>query len=146
MEQAARSGTVDRMMEIRTHPYRLLIVDDAPAVREALRWALEEAPDLEVVGEAGDGVEALERVTGLTPDMVILDVEMPRMDGYAVARTLKGMISPPVIIFLSVHADPASRQRAADAGGDAFVAKGSGWDTLVEQIRVERARAGDAST
>ena len=51
-------------------PYRVLLVDDAPAVREALRWALEDDPDLVIVGEAGDGAEALRRATDLQPDLV----------------------------------------------------------------------------
>lgn len=116
-------------------PRRVLIVDDVPAVREALRWALEDAPDLQVVGEAEDGEQALERAAELTPDIVILDIELPRLDGYAVTRRLKAALRPPIVIFLTVHGDRASRQRSFEVGGDGFVEKGTGWGMLLAQVR-----------
>ena len=116
-------------------PYRVLIVDDVPAVREALRWAFESTADLIVVGEAQNGQEALAQTIDLTPDVVILDIELPVQDGYAVATILKQLQPPPAVIFLTVHSDPASRQRAAAAGGDGFVEKGQGWPVLIAQIR-----------
>jgi DNA-binding NarL/FixJ family response regulator len=112
--------------------YRLLLVDDAPEVREALRYALEDEADLVVIGEAGDGLEAIARAAALAPDAVILDIELPRLDGYAVARSLKRSAAPPVIVFLSVH--------SAAAGGDGFAEKGAGWPTLLAELR--RALAG----
>jgi DNA-binding NarL/FixJ family response regulator len=115
--------------------YRLLLVDDAPTVREALRWALEDAADLAVVGEAGDGIEAIERARELAPDAVVLDIELPWLDGYAVARALKSLPGPPVVIFLSVHGDSASIRRAAESGGDGFVQKGSGLVALIDELR-----------
>jgi len=116
-------------------PYRVLLVDDVPAVREALRWALEEAGDFEVVGEAGDGEAALLAAAQHAPDVVILDIEMPRLDGYAVARRLKTLPRPPTVIFLSVHNDLLTRQQSAAAGGDGFAAKGTGWPGLLAQVR-----------
>jgi DNA-binding NarL/FixJ family response regulator len=125
-------------------PYRILIVDDIPEVREALRWALEDEPDLRVVGEAGTGVEALARVVELAPDVVILDIELPTLDGYAVTRALKASVHPPVIIFLTVHSDLLSRRRAAEAGSDGFAEKGAGWPALIAEVR--RALAGRPPT
>jgi len=122
-------------MESQVRRYTILLVDDIPTVRQALRWAFEDTDDMVVVGEAGDGPEALERAAVLSPDAVLLDIELPGLDGYAVARALKSAESPPIVIFLTVHSDPLSRQRSAEAGGDAFVEKGSGWSTLVEQVR-----------
>lgn len=116
-------------------PCRVLIVDDAPAVREALRWALEDASDFVVVGEAGDGIEALQRAAELTPDVVILDIELPRQDGYAVARALKARPDAPLVLFLTVHSDAQARQRSVEAGGDGFVEKGAGWTALITLIR-----------
>lgn len=116
-------------------PYRVFIVDDIPAVREALRWAFEATPDLVVVGEAGDGITAIDHASGLMPDVVILDIELPRANGYRVALSLKKLEPSPLIIFLSVHGDRASRQRALAAGGDGFVEKGAGWPALLAQIR-----------
>ncbi len=115
--------------------YRVLIVDDVPAVRESLRWAFEETPDLVMVGEAGDGMEALDRARELEPDVVILDIELPRLNGYTVARQLRNSAHPPIVIFLTVHSDPLARQRGAEAGGDGFAEKGIGWSALIGQIR-----------
>ena len=122
-------------MKEQTASWKVLIVDDVPAVRESLRWLLQDEPDLSVVGEAADGVEALNRVIELSPQVVILDIELPDQDGYAVARQLKTLPNPPTIIFLSIHGDPDSRERARLAGGDSFVAKGDDATALVERIR-----------
>lgn len=116
-------------------PYKVLVVDDMPAVRQALRWAFEDTDDLVVVGEAVDGREAIASASLLAPDIVILDIGLPDLDGYAVARALKATAHPPVVIFLTVHGDPLSRQRGVEAGGDGFVEKGCGWPALVEQVR-----------
>ena len=118
-----------------TFPYRVLIVDDIPEVREALRWALENESDLVVVAEAATGVEALTCVTAFTPDVVILDIELPVLDGYAVTHTLKASARPPVVVLLTVHSDSLSRQRAQDAGSDGFAEKGAGWPALITEVR-----------
>src|SRR5687767_13805034 len=98
-----------------TSPYRVLIVDDVPEVREALRWALENESDLMVVAEAATGVEVLTCVTAFTPDVVTLDIGPPPLDGFAVTHTLKASARPPVVVFLTVHSDPLSRQRVRAA-------------------------------
>lgn len=115
--------------------YRVLIVDDVAAVRQALRWVFEDAAELLVVGEAGDGEAAVVNAAELLPDVVVLDVEMPRRSGYEVCRLMKEMERPPLIVFLTVHCDPASKQRALAAGADGFVDKGAGWGALLSQIR-----------
>jgi len=122
-------------METQAALQRVFIVDDAPVVREALRWIFGEMLDWLVVGEAGDGVEALTRVAELTPDVVILDIELPDIDGYTIARLLKALPNAPLVLFLSVHGDAASRQQAAAAGGDSFVEKGVGWEPLLQEMR-----------
>ena len=116
-------------------PYQVLIVDDAPAVREGLRWLLENEPDLSVVGETGDGLQALDLAASLAPDLVILDIELPGADGFAVAQSLKASAEPPVIIFLTLHADPHSRQRARAAGGNGFIEKTGNWRVLLAEVR-----------
>jgi DNA-binding NarL/FixJ family response regulator len=115
--------------------HRILIVDDAPTVREALHWLFEEEPDLRIVGEAGDGMEALQTAIQLEPDAVILDIEMPFMDGFAVTRQLKALPTPPVVILLSIHGDEYSRQRGVEAGSDAFVEKSGDWPQLISELR-----------
>ncbi|MBI4788801.1 MAG: response regulator transcription factor [Chloroflexi bacterium] len=122
-------------MNEQTKVCQILIVDDVPAVRESLRWLLQDEHDLSVVGEATNGAQALERVAELKPQVVILDIELPDQDGYAVARQLKQLPHPPTIVFLSIHGDADSRERARLAGADGFVAKGDGSTALVEHIR-----------
>lgn len=116
-------------------PTRVLIVDDVPAVREALRWVFEDTPDLTVVGEADNGETAVTQAASLTPDVVILDIELPRANGYTVAQKLKALAQPPLVVFLTIHGDKASRRQAQRAGGDAFVEKAAGWPALLAKIR-----------
>jgi DNA-binding NarL/FixJ family response regulator len=122
-------------MESSPVPYTVLLVDDTPAVREALRWALEDAGDLEVVGEAGDGRAAVERASALAPDVVILDLELPGRDGYDVTHALKQQPAAPLVIILTIHSDALSRERSLAAGADAFVGKGDGWPALIAAVR-----------
>jgi DNA-binding NarL/FixJ family response regulator len=122
-------------MGISFAPYRVLLVDDMPAVCEALTWAIEAAPELKVVGQVGDGLAALAAASHLHPDIVILDIELPHLNGYQVAQKLKQAHNSPLIVFLTVHADDVSRYQALTAGGDAFVEKGQGWPILISEIR-----------
>jgi DNA-binding NarL/FixJ family response regulator len=133
--QSHYSRDITAGMESAPTPYRVLIVDDVPEVCEALRWALENEQDLRVVGEAGTGAKGLTCAMELAPDIVILDIELPTLDGYAVTRALKASVHPPIIVFLSVHSDPLSRGRAAEAGSDGFADKGAGWPALITEIR-----------
>jgi DNA-binding NarL/FixJ family response regulator len=118
-----------------TKPYRILIVDDAPAVRESLGWLLVDEPNLAVVGDAGDGSEAMRLALKLNPDLVILDIELPDTDGFNVTRQLKALPRPPLVVLLSIHSDDLSKQRGAQAGCDAFVEKGMGWPGLLAVLQ-----------
>lgn len=69
------------------------------------------------------------------PDIVMLDLELPMLDGYTVARMLNALPRPPMVIVLTVHCDPLSRRRCAEAGIDGFADKGMGWAALIAQIR-----------
>lgn len=115
-------------------PLRVLVVDDAAAVREALCWLLESEPELLIVGEASNGRDAVQQAVALRPDIVLLDVEMPLMDGYTAARRLKALSRPPIILFLTVHGDAEARARGAAAGGDGFAEKGEGWQALMTEL------------
>jgi DNA-binding NarL/FixJ family response regulator len=117
-----------------TPPVRVLIVDDVPQVRRELTQLLTLAGGLECVGHAADGVQAVEAARALCPDVVLLDLGMPVMDGFEAARRIKGSGSGPRIVILSVHADAASRQQALEAGADAFLVKGSSLETMLEAI------------
>ncbi len=108
---------------------RALIVDDEPIARQILRELLEECPGVEVAGEASSGVEALQRMIGLRPDVVFMDYEMPGMDGLATVHSLQGPSSP-AIIFVTAY------QQHALAAYDAGVA-----DYLLKPVRKERLEA-----
>jgi DNA-binding NarL/FixJ family response regulator len=122
-------------------PYTILVVDDMPAVREALRWAFEDAPDIQIIGEAADGLEALARAGELQPEIVILDIELPKLNGLVVTQALKAWTRAPAVVHLTVHGDGATRRASAAVGSDAFVEKGTGWPALLTQIREVGARA-----
>jgi len=88
------------------NPIRALIVDDVDLARERVRLYLAEESDVEIVGEAANGAEALRQLAALAPDLVFLDVELPDMDGFSVAREITAE-KRPVIIYLTAHDDRA---------------------------------------
>jgi len=94
---------------------RVLIVDDEPPARERLRSMLAEAGGFDVAGEAGNGVEALELVDRLTPDIVLLDVRMPGIDGLEVARQLATLPEPPAVIFTTAFDEYALQAFESEA-------------------------------
>ena len=98
-------------------PMRALIVDDEPPARARLRRLLEEIPDVSVVGEAANGREALEMCASLEPDVVLLDVRMPGMDGIEAARHLSALDDPPAVIFTTAYDEYAVGAFEAQAVG-----------------------------
>jgi len=121
-------------MITQTPPLKILLVDDAPSVRQALRWLLEEDPGYQVVGEAADGDTAVQLCYALLPDVVILDIDLPQTNGFRVSRLLKETIPSIQIIVLSGHGDVKTRQLAVDVGADGFVEKSDGWQALLAQL------------
>ena len=114
---------------------RLLIVEDQPAVRQGLQMRLSAESDFEVIGEASDGEAALALVSRLCPDVVVLDVEMPYLDGIATTRALLLVCPSAEVIILSLHDDANTQARAKTAGAAAFVAKSMPSETLLTTIR-----------
>jgi DNA-binding LytR/AlgR family response regulator len=90
-------------------PIRTLIVDDEPLARDRIRHLLKDDPEIEVVGEAGDGRDAVAAVKRLRPDLVFLDVQMPGMDGFQALEILQAEIDLPVIIFVTAYNEHALR-------------------------------------
>jgi len=102
---------------------RVVIADDHTVVRQGIRGVLEEVPGLEVVGEAGDGVEALALVDALSPDVVVLDVNMPGKSGLEVTRELRAAGHPVRVLILSMHDVPEYVLQAVRSGADGYVLK-----------------------
>jgi DNA-binding NarL/FixJ family response regulator len=114
---------------------RLLLVDDQPAVRRGLGIRLHLEPDIQIVGEASTGREALSKVQALSPDVVLMDVEMPGMNGIEATAALRAAASTSAVVILSIHDDPQTRGRAQAAGAVAFVEKRGAIDSLLAAIR-----------
>jgi DNA-binding NarL/FixJ family response regulator len=113
---------------------RLLIVDDVSQVRQDLRTVLTLAGDIEIVGEAADGLEAIRQAEALRPDVVLLDLEMPVLDGCEAARRIKAACPSCRVIALTVHDYQEARQKAFQAGMHDFIVKGTPVEALMQAI------------
>lgn len=113
----------------------ILIVDDHPVFLQGLYRVLEPEPDIEVIGAATDGRQALEAAVALAPNVVLLDVNLPYMNGMQVARQLKDEQPNIAIIMLSAYHDDNQVLRAIRAGASAFFPKDVAPDTLLDAIR-----------
>ncbi len=113
---------------------RVLIVDDAPQVRRDLCLLLQLSSEVEVVGEAANGQEAIHQAEMLHPDVVIMDINMPILDGFQATRHIKKHEFAKRVVILSVHSEPEDIDRAIEAGADIFIEKGSPYATLMESI------------
>ncbi len=114
---------------------KLLLVDDQSIVRQGLRMRLLMEPDIVVIGEASSGEQALELVDVLSPDIVLMDVEMPGMDGVTTTATLRANTPQCAVVIMSIHDDTQTRARAQAAGAAAFVEKRGAVETLLATIR-----------
>lgn len=114
---------------------RVLIVDDVERVRQDLCTFLSLTGNIEIVGEARDGLEAIRLVQTLHPQVILMDIEMPIMDGYEAARQIKALEPSCHIIALSIHAGEAERQQALRAGMADLIAKGAPLEMLLRAIR-----------
>jgi len=114
---------------------RLLIADDHDLTRMGLRGLLADERGLELVGEARDGVEALELCRRLQPDMAILDVRMPRLDGLATTRAIKQEFPRIAVLLVSLHATPEYVLEAIEAGASGYLLKDAPLHELASAIR-----------
>jgi two-component system, NarL family, response regulator NreC len=119
---------------------RILLADDHVTVRQGLRMLIESQGDMTVVSEASDGTAAVEQARALRPDVVVMDISMPGMNGLVATRTLKAMQPDSVIVILTRHGDDAYLQELLRAGADGYVLKQSAASELVQAIRATAAR------
>jgi DNA-binding NarL/FixJ family response regulator len=121
---------------------RVVLVDDQELVRTGFRLVLGGQPDLEVVGEAGDGGEAIEVVAQTRPDVVVMDVRMPRMDGVEATRRIRVSDDAPRVLILTTFDLDEYVYEAIKAGASGFLLKDTGARNLIEGVRI--AASGDA--
>ena len=114
---------------------RLLIVDDHKVVRQGLRFLLQHEPDIEIVGEAADGEEAVAAVRRHVPAVVLLDLLMPKMDGLTALRQIKDISPSSQVIILTSHQGDEELFDAIKAGALSYVLKTAGVDVVVESVR-----------
>ena len=122
--------------ELEIMAVRILLVDDHPIVRQGLRTLLEGRPGWEIVGEASDGLEALDKVDTLRPDVVVLDVTMPRMNGLEACRLIQQneRNSGLEVLFVTQHDSPQMMREALDAGARGYVVKSNAARDLLEAV------------
>jgi DNA-binding NarL/FixJ family response regulator len=116
-------------------PIRLLIADDHPVVRDGLRAMLATQPDMELVGEAATGSEAVERALALHPDVVLMDLQMPELDGPAAIATLRERAPEVRVLVLTTFGTDADITRAVDAGATGYLLKDAPREQLFGAIR-----------
>ena len=113
---------------------RILVVDDHPIVRQGLKTLLEGHMGWEVIGEASDGAEALEKAKDLSPDVMVLDVTMPRMNGLEACRLLRRQSPKLEILFVTQHDSPQMMREALEAGARGYVVKSNAARDLLAAV------------
>jgi len=114
---------------------KVLIADDHDVIREGLKMILEAQPDIQVVGCAVDGREAVEQAEHLLPDLILMDVSMPELNGIEAAHIISGRRPAVRIIFISMHHTSEHIHRALQAGGQGYLLKESAGHEIVEAVR-----------
>lgn len=118
---------------------RVLLADDHTLIRAGLRMVVAAQPDLTVVGEAGDGREAVSMAQNLKPDVVVMDIGMPGLNGIEAARQIRAALPETQVVMLSMHSDEAYILRALRAGAKAYLLKDSAEPDLARAIRAAAA-------
>lgn len=104
-------------------PMRVLLVDDSEDFLNSVARFLQDRPRIEIAGKVLSGQEALDQTRTLKPDLVLMDLMMPKMNGLEATRLLKQLANPPVVVVVSLHDDPSFVSAVQEAGADAFLRK-----------------------
>ncbi len=118
-----------------SRPIRVVIVDDHALFRRGLDLVLSEEPDIEIVGEAGDGIEAVTRTQELLPDIVLMDVRMPRATGIDAARAIRDTLPDTKVIMLTVSEDEEDLYEAVKAGANGYLLKEVAIEEVADAVR-----------
>ena len=113
----------------------IVIADDDQAFRSVLKRLLQKERDFSVVGEATDGLEAIERARTLSPNVILMDLAMPRLNGLEATRTIKTERPGSTVVILTQYQEPAYQRAAAESGADAFLPKTTRLADLLTTIR-----------
>lgn len=113
---------------------RIIVVDDHPIVRQGLKTLIEGHLDWQVVGEAADGIEAIDKAGKLNPDVMVLDVTMPNMNGLEACRVLRKQRPQLEILFVTQHDSPHMMREAFAAGARGYVVKSNAARDLLEAV------------
>lgn len=116
-------------------PYRIILADDHILLRNALRTSIESVPDLKVIAEVSDGMELLEFLTTLQPDLIVLDISMPNMRGIEAAQEIKKYYPGIKILILTMHKSEEHLREALAAGVDGYLLKENAYEDLIKAIR-----------
>ena len=119
-------------------PLRVLLADDHRLMRELVARLLKTQPDIEVVGDAADGCQALQRAGELRPDVVLMDVSMPGMDGIEATRRIRAELPAVRVVGFSTYDEPEVRQLMMEAGAEAYLVKGGACGALFAALRGEQ--------
>ena len=116
-------------------PIRVLLVDDHPVVRAGIEGILNSQPDIEVVGEASDGMEALHLNRALQPDVILMDLQMPAMDGVTAIKAIREQANPPYILVLTTYDTDADIVQAIQAGATGYLLKDTPREDIFAAVR-----------
>lgn len=119
----------------RQRKLKVVVADDSSLMRERIIESLSELTNAEVVGEAEDGLQAMSQIRGLEPDVVILDIRMPKVNGIKVLESIKHIEKHPVVIVLTSYPYPQYRRKCIEAGARFFFSKSTEFDKVSEVVQ-----------
>lgn len=124
------------------HPVRLLVVDDHEILRNGLKFMLRNQKDLVIVGEAADGAEVVDQIAATTPDVVLLDLNMPTVNGLEALRRIRQRWPDLPVVVFTVHDDPEYVEEALRSGASGYLVKSVDSDELLKALRAVSNGAG----